>query len=476
MLDWYFDCEGAAYSLKHWLTAAPAAAAPAPSHAKPHRCTHATSGTLYTTFHACLKKFCETALKFEQDRRLSSILFGWHEESHIWVRHDDFALDLHNARPGDAAQVWLGLGRVEDGFRRPVAIKRNQDDKDPRVREENRLRLQRVMRKLKPGSFIASAELVQIEPVHLQQHGAAAVAAFDEEAVGPLTRTPSKSSQERWVSEAGVCTLQELFAQAFTAADNVERRSKMHRMLVKEILQSMVLAVYHLHECKIVHRNISLAYFKVFLIEEPPRSTNLRVKLVSMKNANVYTSDNTAEVTKDIQDLARAMMEVVLGDKKQFEPHDAALLERSVVNKQTQDAMLAKVQNYDPSLFLLIHWMLSGATLADVIRHPYFMSLNEKEAFTLALQGDVFSSIASESEVSAPFVFVDLITRTAFNSSSSLCVLCLSSLASSARPFFGRFEAICPAALHTQTLRSTAVKLQKPFHRLHHPRPLPLLF
>jgi hypothetical protein len=409
MLDWYFDCEGGAHSLKHWLTAAPAAAASTAPHTKPHR------GTLYTTFHACLDKFRKTALSFEHDPRLRSILAGWHPECHIWLRHDDYALDLHNARPGDAAQVWLGLGRMEDGFRPPVAIKRNQDDKDPRAQEQNRFRLKRVMRKLKPGSFIASAELVQIEPVHLQQQGAAAAAALDEEAQGPHSRTSSASRQERWVSEAGVCTLQELFAQAFTPADIAERCSKMHRMLVKEILQSMVLAVFHLHECKIVHRNISLAYFKVFLIEEPPRATNLRVKLVSMKNANVYTPDNTAEVTKDIQDLARAMMEVVLGDKKQFEPQNASSLEDPFVKSETQVAMVAKVQSYDPSLFLLIDWMLNGATLADVIRHPYFMSLNEKEAFTLALEGDVFSSIASASEVSAPFVFVALIARTVFN-------------------------------------------------------------
>ena len=34
-----------------------------------------------------------------------------------------------------------------------------------------------------------------------------------------------------------------------------------------------------------------------------------------------------------------------------------------------------------------------GAALADVIRHPYFMSLNEKEAFTSALKGCVFGQI-----------------------------------------------------------------------------------
>ena len=98
----------------------------------------------------------------------------------------------------------------------------------------------------------------------------------------------------------------------------------------------MALVVLHLHECKIVHRNIGLAFFKVFLIDEPPRSTNLRVKLVSMKAADV-TSEDCEDTAKDIKDLGHAMMEVVLGDAA-----------------GSQDTMLLAIQNYDPSLYLLI--------------------------------------------------------------------------------------------------------------------------
>ena len=45
-----------------------------------------------------------------------------------------------------------------------------------------------------------------------------------------------------------------------------------------------------------------------------------------------------------------------------------------------------------------------GAALADVIRHPYFTSLNEKEAFTLALEGCVFGQIVSTADVSNHFI------------------------------------------------------------------------
>jgi hypothetical protein len=60
------------------------------------------------------------------------------------------------------------------------------------------------------------------------------------------------------------------------------------------------------------------------------------------------------------------------------------------------------------------------------------MSLNEKEAVTLALEGEVFASIATALEVRTPF-FAALIIRTTFNLTFSL----------SAQPFFGRFKAIC---------------------------------
>ena len=452
MLDWYFDCEGLDYSLRQWLTEALVVAGRAVLPLKPHRYHDATNGercALYTTFHGFLKTFREKVQSFAANYREN--LTGQHPESHIWLRYDYYALDLHNAKPGDEAQVWLGLGRLEDGFRSPVAIKRNRDDKDAEQREQHQFMLKRVMRKLKPGSFIASAELVEIEslswpePAPIKRQPAstqskvwsqlAAAAATKQKAAAepadePVQRNASAAKQYRWVSEAGVCTLKELFVRKFNGHDGHECRSKMHKMLVKEILQSMVLAVYHLHECKIVHKKIGLSYFKVFLIEEPPRSTNLRVKLVSMKDAVVFPTDGTAEalVTKDIHDLGCAMMEVVLGDKKQFEPQNPSSMDEAAKIKFTQEKMLSAIQTYDPSLFLLLHWIFSidGARLDDIIRHPYFMSLNEKEAFTLALEGDVFASIATALEVRTPF-FTALIICTTLNLTFSLCFSPISS-------------------------------------------------
>jgi hypothetical protein len=151
-------------------------------------------------------------------------------------------------------------------------------------------------------------------------------------------------------------------------------------MLVREILHSMALAVYHLHECNIAHGTINLKYFKFFLIEEPPRSTNLRVKLVSMRRADILSPERQRA---DIQALGNAMARVVLG---------------------TQSSDTELLLPYDPSLYHLITWILQtdgdGATLADVVRHPYFMSLNEKEAFTLALEGGVFGQVATTADVS----------------------------------------------------------------------------
>jgi hypothetical protein len=259
--------------------------------------------------------------------------------------------------------VFLALGRLEDGFRKPVAVKLNDGKQDER-------RVQRIMRKLKPGSFIASAELLNLQDLEPT-----------EAPDGPLARQSSPRCQARWVSEAGVCTLEELFGRKLTADDKVERNTKAHRMLVREILLSMALAIFHLHECKIAHTVISLKYFKVFLIEEPPRSTNLRVKLVSMRKAETLTDSRERD---DVEDLGYAMARVVLGK----EDHD-----------------ITQLLQYDPSLYWLITWILEGshgATLADVIRHPYFTSLNEKEVFTLALEGDLFGQIITPAEVRCP--------------------------------------------------------------------------
>jgi hypothetical protein len=430
MLDWYFDCDGEQHSLqemlKHPLTSVPAAggnlylfdacldfnivdvmcncfgritfcfAAPRSggganmqaSALLPEKLPETSSPKLerYTKFNApdsdyfCFQlhlqlfrdKIQHLAAHCPNDPKEPEC-----EEKIIWRRRKFFGLDR-----GPKHDVWLALGWLENGFHKPVAVKRN--DESPK----DKAKLKFIMRRLKPGSFIASAEFVEIEPLVLEgdddeEEEEEKHSSNGEEGAPVLQRQQSDPRQFRWVSEAGVCTLEELFGRKLNPNDKIERNTKAHRILVKEILHCMALAVFHLHECRIAHCCISLRYFKVFLIQEPPRSTNLRVKLVSMRKANILTS---VDERTDIEALGHAMARVILG------------LDYDSANASSIEQLL----QYDPALYWLISWILdktNGATLADVIRHPYFMSLNEKEVFTLALAGGVFGQILSAAEV-----------------------------------------------------------------------------
>jgi hypothetical protein len=365
MLDWYFDCDGEQYSLREALKqghSAPGATATC-IQLKLERYTGAAADrpgetscyklfrTLLGTFRGKIQKLARKYCQGDSSRGAAAF-----DENIIWERSKEYALDT-----SDEPNVWLALSRLEDGFRKPVAVKKNDDDDDVE-------RLQRIMRKLRPGSFIASAERLILD-----------FSEQNEAPEDPPARAFTPRRQPRWVSEAGVCTLEELFGRNLNSIDRIERNTKAHRMLVREILLSMALAVFHLHECKIAHNLISLKYFKVFLIEEPPRSTNLRVKLVSMRRAETLSD---ARECKDIVDLGNAMARVVLG----------------------AETSIDELMSYDPSLYWLVTWILQnpnqdGAKLADVIRHPYFTSLNEKEVLTLALEGDIFGQIITAAEV-----------------------------------------------------------------------------
>ena len=172
----------------------------------------------------------------------------------------------------------------------------------------------------------------------------------------------------------------------------------------------MALGVLQLHECRLVHTNLSLKYFKVslqlhhnflslphntlikftnssryilfsqiFPIDEPPSHTNLRVKLVSLKHARDY---NTHLSQRDILQLGLSMCAVAIG-KCQCDAVSYLQTDREAR------------RSYDVSLMLLVDWMIDDdpshrASIADVIRHPYFMGIHETEAFALALHGGLF--------------------------------------------------------------------------------------
>ncbi len=123
---------------------------------------------------------------------------------------------------------------------------------------------------------------------------------------------------------------------------------------------------------------------QIFPIDEPPSHTNLRVKLVSLKHAKDYTTSLSHE---DILQLGLSMCAVAIGS-----------------NECTPDSYTRSgrqhLQSYDVSLMLLVDWMLDSdtekrATIADVIRHPYFMGIHETEAFAMALHGGLFKGLVS---------------------------------------------------------------------------------
>jgi len=173
----------------------------------------------------------------------------------------------------------------------------------------------------------------------------------------------------------------------------------------------MALGVLQLHECRLVHTNLSLKYFKVslqlhhnflslphntlikftnssryilfsqiFPIDEPPSHTNLRVKLVSLKHARDY---NTPLSQSDILQLGLSMCAVAIG-KCQCTPDSYHQTNRE------------SLRSYDVSLMLLVDWMIDDdpsrrATIDDVVQHPYFMNIQQAEEFSHALHNGMFT-------------------------------------------------------------------------------------
>jgi hypothetical protein len=172
----------------------------------------------------------------------------------------------------------------------------------------------------------------------------------------------------------------------------------------------MAMAVLQLHECRLVHSKLSLKFFKVcaalpvslalltppqiFPIDEPPCHTNLRVKLISMKHARDFTPELAQA---DIFQLGLSMCAVALGQQFASTSSNEGDVERYLALHR------AALKSYDVSLTLLIDWMLEldgakRASIADVIRHPFFMGVNETEAFALALFGNLFTGLVANKD------------------------------------------------------------------------------
>ena len=130
---------------------------------------------------------------------------------------------------------------------------------------------------------------------------------------------------------------------------------------------------------------------QIFPIDEPPCHTNLRVKLISMKHARDFTPELAQA---DIFQLGLSMCAVALGKPFGSTGSNEGDVERYLAQHR------AALKSYDVSLTLLIDWMLEldgakRASIADVIRHPFFMGVNETEAFALALFGNLFTGLVA---------------------------------------------------------------------------------
>ena len=277
-LDWYFDHEGEACSLRVLMAINDADlnvrlrdGSPPAAHrgAKSGRHKNASkANSFYGTFLKFLKLFFDMTQRLKIEKQKAQL--GPAASKNVFFCRDaSFSIDSTN--PPHQGLVWLGLGKeetvIETGiitgqkFYKPVAIKSRQNV-DPET-------FSRVMRQMKPGSFIASAQEMQLD-VHVFGGQVGAPSPMSPGARGLHDRPSSDheafldavctfpaaggaDAQQRdhhvaaaaaaagvadgkcdryWVSEAGVCTLHELFENG---VPEEERSTQSHRRLVKEV-------------------------------------------------------------------------------------------------------------------------------------------------------------------------------------------------------------------------------------------------
>ncbi len=234
MLDWYFDHQGESCSLRVLMaindetelnsrlrSGSPPPAASADRVAKPGRHKTACNHVFYSTFVSCLQQF----FSMVQSLKLQKSNAGLATSKRVFFCKDpSFSIDSTASAAQAAPLVWLGLGEeeviIETGqtfcICKPVAIKSHQNV-DPEI-------FSRMMRQMKPGSFIASAQ-----ELDLHVHG------VNGRHISPSPRSGQADSSDcgkYWVSEAGICTLHELFANGVLEE---ERSTQTHRRLVKEV-------------------------------------------------------------------------------------------------------------------------------------------------------------------------------------------------------------------------------------------------
>lgn len=231
MLDWYFDHQGESCSLRVLMAindetelnsrlraGSPPPTASAARGAKPGRHNTACDHGFYSAFVSSLQQFFSMVQSLKVQKRNAGLATN---KLVFFCKDPSFSIDS-TASAAQGPLVWLGLGEeeviIETGqkFCKPVAIKSHQNV-DPEI-------FARMMRQMKPGSFIASAQELDLDVYGLKG-----------QLIAPSPRSgqaASSHSGKYWVSEAGICTLYELFLHGVLEE---ERSTQAHRRLVKEV-------------------------------------------------------------------------------------------------------------------------------------------------------------------------------------------------------------------------------------------------
>jgi hypothetical protein len=191
---------------------------------------------------------------------------------------------------------WLGLSKVEAvvnfvaGKRHRLHVRIPKAVKTQPCPPDRLAEFEKIMATLKTGSHVASATKQMcwefaVDPLVPDDSSPAAVPASPKSHRTPRAQEfYEQRTREYWLSEAGICTVEELFGDGVLAA---ERETLAFRDLMRhvrkipcisagqfqayaltlfsplQIFQSMALGVSHLHECGISHNGISAKYFKV---------------------------------------------------------------------------------------------------------------------------------------------------------------------------------------------------------------------
>ena len=271
-LDWYFDHEGQACSLRVLMASdgSPTPEAP-PRGAKPGRHKDASTNIFYRNFAEFQRHFFDMIQDLKQQR--TCVTGSDASRQVFFCRDEHFSIDSSQEQ-GKPGRVWLGLGKEETiigtgrTFCKPVAIKSRQpphsQEHAPDVPEYDPEIFSRMMRQMKPGSFIASAQEMVLDVRGRGGHvcgpspmgvatsspmcreevvGGGAEAGQREPQAGAAAAGAGVDNSNYWVSEAGICTLYELFEKG-VAED--EKSTQSHRRLVKEV---RVAIVFHARGC-----------------------------------------------------------------------------------------------------------------------------------------------------------------------------------------------------------------------------------